>query len=233
MRNPRMGCLVLVGLLAVFVLVFFNSGPQAGVVQPSGGIDGSSAGGGGAAGGADGELEPLGGLDGDGGDLESLDGDDDGDGVSLDLGGDDSDADSGSDGELGELTDVIETQVSDVNYEVMEAYNQGDSIFDEVMADGQFVVVTLDIENSGDVPLTYLGANMVDDLGQEYSYIPEAIPYIEEDQVCEGVALEPGESRVCQMVYDINSDASAVGIILTDLNLLGAEEEIVELQGLP
>lgn len=237
MRNSRMGCLVVLGLLALFVMVFFNGGQrgvpiQSDIENASGGAD-SADGTSGDSGAGDG-LEPLGDLDDEG----SGDGSGDDSGVSLDLDGDDSDAGNGSGsdsaGGLGELTEAFETQVSDVKYEVIDAYNQGDNIFDEVMAaNGQFVVVTLGLENAGSTPLTYLGANMVDDLGQEYSYIPEAMPYIEEEEVCENITLEPGDSRVCKMVYDIDDDASAVGIVLTDLNLLGGEEETVELPGLP
>lgn len=226
MRNPRMGCLVVLGLLALFVLVFFNGGRQDGAVQLPSDMNGTMDGGTGmdsngnsdSSTGGDGELEALGDMDESDGNLGSLDG---------------SDGDGGSGAGLGELSEVIETQVSDVGYEVFEAFTAGESIDDLDAATGQFVVVSMALENRGDVPLTYLGSNMVDDRGQEYSYISEAIPYIEDDAVCENVTIEPGEERVCTMVYDVSSDASAVGLILTDLNLLGAEEETVELLGLP
>lgn len=229
MRNPRMGCLVVLGLLALFVIVFFNGGAQTGVVELPSDVSGTASGGNGGNG-ADGALEPLDGMDGEEGDLSgdlgSLDGED-GDGMDSDSSG------AGNGAGNGELSEVIETQVSDVNYEVFEAFTQGESIYELEAATGQFVVVSMAVENTGEFPLTYLGANMIDDRGQEYSYIPEAIPYIEDDAVCENITIEPGEERVCTMVYDVSNDASAVGLILTDLNLLGAEEETVELPGLP
>jgi len=235
MRNSRMGCLIF-GLLALFVIMFFNGGRNGGTIGVPSDVNESSSAGGSSSGGGMGEadgsgLEPLndgevaadgssGGMDGDAAD-----------GVSLDLDGDGSENDGSDDGS-GMLDGEVDAQVSDVRYSVLEAENYGSSI-ETLEADGEFVLVSLLMENTGDEPLTYFGANMIDDHGQEYSYVAEALELTADEEACEVVTIEPGEEQICTMVFDVNENANAVGLILTDLNLLGGEEEIVELTGLP
>ena len=218
MRN-KMGCLVF-GLLALLVITFFNGGGDSITELPTDVIETSGAENTGNDG--DGGFEPLGDLDTeDDGmliELEPVDG--------AEAGG------TGSDGSLGVLSGEIDAQVSDVQYAVLEATNEGSTI-DTLEADGEFIVVRLLMANSGTEPLTYFGANMVDDHGQEYSYVSNALEYIVDEEACEVVTIEPGEEQICTMVYDVNDDANAVGLILTDLNLLGGEEVVIELTGLP
>lgn len=241
MRNSKMGCLIF-GLLALFVIIFFNGGRNVDLTGvPSDVNESSSVGGGGSGEGDSSELEPL--SDGDLGD--EVDGDAV-DGVSLDLEGDDSAGNGaggdGSDGSSGALDGEVDAQVNNVRYSVLEAENYGSliemenadgKIVETLDADGEFVLVRLLMENTGDEPLTYFGANMIDDHGQEYSYVADALTYTADEEVCDTVTIEPGDEQICTMVYDINDNANAIGLILTDLNLLGGEEEIVELTGLP
>lgn len=230
MRN-KMGCLVF-GLLALLVIMFFNGGGNQVAESPSD-VSERSTDGGSADEGGSGALEPLGDLDAGGDESE---GDDSSGGVSLDLesvdGSDEGSATDGLGGNVGVLSGEPGAQVSDVRYTVLEATNKGHT-YDTLEADGEFIVVSLQMENTGTEPLTYLGANMIDDHGQEYSYVPEGLDYIFDEEVCEAVTIEPGEERICTMFYDVNEDANAIGLILTDLNLLGGEESVVELTGLP
>lgn len=223
MRN-RMGCLVF-GILALLVMVFFNGGGSPIAEVPSG-VEGTASGGMGES--DSGGLEPL-------GDLGELDAEDDGseEELSLDLESiDGADGESGDDAAVGMLTEEVTAQVSNVQYTVLDATNEGSTI-DTLEAEGEFILVSLLMKNNGSEPLTYFGANMIDDHGQEYSYISDALDYIVDEEACEVITIEPGEEQICTMVYDVNDDANAIGLVLTDLNLLGGEESVVELTGLP
>jgi len=132
----------------------------------------------------------------------------------------------------GKLAKAIDVQLSDVQYRILEATNEGTSI-DSLTAEGEFVAVRLAIANGGSGPLTFAGAKLIDEHGTEYSYTARAFPYTMDEEVCTMVTIAPTEERICTMVYDIDKRATRVSLHLTDLSLLSDESAVIELRGLP
>lgn len=57
----------------------------------------------------------------------------------------------------------------------------------------------------------------------------EALPYIVEEEACEVVTLAAGATQTCSAVYDVAAEATGLALLVSDLNMLGGEQQAVEL----
>lgn len=131
--------------------------------------------------------------------------------------------------------EVIEAQfapvdVNDVRWTVLEAAEIGEVIGEELESEnGTFVGVVFQVENMTSDPLTLVGLELVDSTDETYSYVSEALPYLDGDG-CETETLEPNTVLECTAIYDVYSDAEDLQAVLTDLNMLGGEQQLLDLE---
>ncbi len=131
--------------------------------------------------------------------------------------------------------EVIESQfapveVNDVRWTIMEAGEIGEVLADELEAEnGSFFGVVFQVENMTSDPLTLVGLDLVDSENETYNYVSEALPYLDGDG-CETETLEPNTVMECTAIYDVYSDAVDLQAVLTDLNMLGGEQELLDLE---
>jgi|GEM_PF-1591400 len=125
--------------------------------------------------------------------------------------------------------------VNDVRWSILGAENYGDVIegdgetIEDLYAEGDLIVVRYELENQSDSELTFMGMDLTDDQGEQYSYLSDAAPFIEEAELCEVVNLMPGDIQTCTAVYDVSDDSTGIKAIVSDLNMLGGEQEMINL----
>ncbi|MEZ4707207.1 MAG: hypothetical protein R3A44_08380 [Caldilineaceae bacterium] len=123
----------------------------------------------------------------------------------------------------------IEATLNDVHWTIIEAADVTADLGDEISHNGKLVGVRYTIENLTSDPLTSLGMELTDDAGNKYSYLSDALPYIEEPEACETETIEPDASITCTAIYDVADDAADLRAVVTDLNMLGGESEEIAL----
>jgi hypothetical protein len=139
-------------------------------------------------------------------------------------------------GEEASITEAGESiDVNDVRWTILQAVELGDylesesDVVDDLRATGRLLAVRFQLENLGEDPLTFVGMEVADAQGGQYTYLSEALPFIIDEEACQMEELEPGVAITCTAIYDVNVDATGLQVVLTDLNLLGGEELFVDL----
>lgn len=131
--------------------------------------------------------------------------------------------------------EVIEAQfapvdVNDVRWTVLEAAEIGEVIGEELESEnGTFVGVVFQVENMTSDPLTLVGLELVDSTDETYGYVSDALPYLDGDG-CETETIEPNTVLECTAIYDVYGDAEDLQAVLTDLNMLGGEQQLLDLE---
>lgn len=121
-------------------------------------------------------------------------------------------------------------EINDVRWTILEADEIGEVLADELESEnGTFVGVVFQVENLTDDPLTLVGLDLIDSTDETYNYLSEALPYLDGDG-CETETLEPNTVLECTAIYDIFSDAEDLQAVLTDLNMLGGEQHLLDLE---
>jgi hypothetical protein len=126
--------------------------------------------------------------------------------------------------------------VNDVGWTILQAVELGgilesdSDVIDDLTATGRLVGVRFTVENLGEVPLTFVGMDVVDDEGRKYAYLSDGLAFIIEEEACEIEELEPATIITCTAIYDAGADAAGLQAVLTDLSLLGGEEVPVDLE---
>jgi hypothetical protein len=126
--------------------------------------------------------------------------------------------------------------VNDVRWTLLQAVELGDGLESEsdevpdLVAAGRLIGLRFEVENLGEEPLTFVGIQVVDAQGREYTYLSEALPFIIDEEACQMEDLEAGTAITCTALYDVAQDASGLQGVLTDLSLLGGEEILVDLE---
>lgn len=202
-NTVRMGCLVVLGIIAFMVVApMFNGGDQTeqpGVVEPVEQQEVAEEGG--EVDAQDAEAEAAAEADGE--------------------------AEAASDGDAAELG--IETTVNDVRWTIIEAADVTADLGDDLSPEGKLIGVRFTVENLTGEPLTMLGLELTDDAGNSYSYLSDGLQFIEEAEACETETIEPESSVTCTAIYDVAADADELRAVVTDLNMLGGEREEIPL----
>ncbi|MEZ4664740.1 MAG: hypothetical protein R2911_44985 [Caldilineaceae bacterium] len=135
-------------------------------------------------------------------------------------------ADDGADsaGDMG-----IEATLNDVHWTIIEAADVTADLGGEIAHNGKLIGVRYMIENQTGDPLTSLGMELADGAGNSYSYLSDALPFIEDAEACETETIEPDASITCTAIYDVADDAEDLRAVVTDLNMLGGESEEIPL----
>lgn len=121
-------------------------------------------------------------------------------------------------------------EVNDVRWTVLEAAEIGEVIGEELESEnGTFVGVVFQVENMTSDPLTLVGLELVDSTDETYGYVSEALPYLDGDG-CETETIEPNTVLECTAIYDVYGDAEDLQAVLTDLNMLGGEQQLLDLE---
>lgn len=121
-------------------------------------------------------------------------------------------------------------ELNGVEWTILEAGEIGEVLAEELESEnGTFVGVVYQVENQTSDPLTLVGLDLVDSTDEKYSYSSDALPYLDGDG-CETETLEPNSVIECTAIYDVYSDAEDLQAVLTDLNMLGGEEQLLDLE---
>lgn len=135
----------------------------------------------------------------------------------------------------GDGAEAVESQfapveVNDVRWTILEAGEIGEVLAEELESEnGTFVGVVYQVENQTSEPLTLVGLELVDSADETYGYVSDALPYLDGDG-CETETLEPNTVIECTAIYDVYNDAEDLQAVLTDLNMLGGEQELLDLE---
>lgn len=204
------GCMMFLIIGAVVVFFMMSNGGLGGLLG-GGQIPGAQAPGGGQDSSSGGVLEPQNGEQ--GGLLEQVQNDD---------------GDVGAEDAVEAMFDPVE--LNGVEWTIMEAGEIGEVLADELESEnGTFVGVVYQVENQTSDPLTLVGLDLVDSTDEKYSYVSDALPYLDGDG-CETETLEPNSVIECTAIYDVYSDAEDLQAVLTDLNMLGGDELLLDLE---
>ncbi|MFC2037833.1 hypothetical protein ACFLYD_07725, partial [Chloroflexota bacterium] len=126
--------------------------------------------------------------------------------------------------------------VNDVRWTLLQAVELGDGLESEgdevpdLVATGRLIGLRFEVENLGEEPLTFVGVQVVDAQGREYTYLSEALPFIIDEEACQVEDVAAGAAITCTALYDVAQDASGLQGVLTDLSLLGGQEILVDLE---
>ncbi|MEM7535240.1 MAG: hypothetical protein AAF639_23890 [Chloroflexota bacterium] len=128
-----------------------------------------------------------------------------------------------------------EIMVEDVRWAFLDAFNQGATIegggsLDDLKAEGTFVLVTIEVTNTGEEDLTFIGLDLYDSSETKYVFSADALSYVVEEEACNVVPLAPEASQICTYVYDV--PAAVVGELMamvSNLSLTGDQVKYVAL----
>ena len=139
-------------------------------------------------------------------------------------------ADAAIEGGAAGASDVgVEATLNDVHWTIIEAADVTAELGGDLSHNGKLVGVRYTIENLSGDPLTTLGMELTDDAGNQYSYLSDALPYIEDAEACETETIEPDASITCTAIYDVADNAQDLRAVVTDLNMLGGESDEIPL----
>lgn len=124
---------------------------------------------------------------------------------------------------------LFEQTVNDVHWTILEADYLGDSLAGGALSEnGEFVGVVYQIENLSDSPITLIDLQLVDGDNNTYSFSLDTSQSLEDG--CNNVTLQPDSPVLCTAIFDVPSDASDLHALLTDFNMLGGAEELLDLE---
>ncbi len=128
--------------------------------------------------------------------------------------------------------------VGDIKWQLLAAESTGQTLesdnafMPKMTTTGQFIRVDFSIQNAGKTAVTYMGIDLIDSRGSIYEPSNDALMLIAAGRQCIFEQVNPGVVRTCTVVYEVPLDATELNIQFSDLNMMGAQTENVEL-GLP
>lgn len=129
-----------------------------------------------------------------------------------------------------QATDLgIEVRVKDIHWTIIEVADVTGDLGNVVAHNGKLIGVRYKVKNLTDTLLTSQGLELTDDVDNKYSYLSDALSYIEDVEACETETIEPNTAKLCTSIYDVPNDVTGLRIVVTDLNMLGGKTQEIPL----
>jgi len=122
--------------------------------------------------------------------------------------------------------------VGKVRWKVLEAQDLGDQLesdnqfIDPLTTSGRFILVRLEVENNATESRTFTEGDITDDQGRTFGNNSDAIPFIEDGELCVLEQINPNITKICTAIYEVPGDASGLKLVVGDLAPFGDEAEI-------
>ena len=125
--------------------------------------------------------------------------------------------------------------VGDVRWKILSAENLGNQLLsdnqfvDPLNTAGKFIKVRFEIENRSKDMQSFLGFDLVDSQGREFTASSDAIMFIDNNESCILENLNPNLPKVCTVIYEVPAGASGLKAYVGDLSMFGGAEAMIEL----
>lgn len=125
--------------------------------------------------------------------------------------------------------------IDDIAWTLLDAVYLGETLesdTDEIadlVANGRLIGIRFTLTNQGEELHTFIGLDLVDSTGERTSYMGDSLDFIIDEEACDLIELEPGDTVTCTAIYDIPVESNGLQAAFNNLSLIGGEEKLVDL----
>jgi hypothetical protein len=125
--------------------------------------------------------------------------------------------------------------VGEVRWKMLTAENLGNQLvsnnqfIDPLNTAGKFIKVRFEIENRSKDMQSFIGFDLIDSQGREFTSSSDAFMFIDGNEACVLVNLNPNLPKTCTAIYEVPADATGLKAYVGDLSIFGRAEAQIEL----
>lgn len=128
-----------------------------------------------------------------------------------------------------------DVRVSDVRWKVLEAADLGATLTGGRGSEGEkttagcWVRVRFEFENLSSDMQSFSGLNVIDSQGREFTASSDVFSFVPEEEWCSFENVNPNVPKICTNLFEVPANATGLKLVVTDLEMFGAEEAEVDL----
>jgi hypothetical protein len=125
--------------------------------------------------------------------------------------------------------------VGEVRWKMLEAQDLGNQLVSDnqfiepLNTAGKFIRVRFEIENRSKDMQSFIGFDLVDSQGREFTSSSDALMFIDNSETCILENLNPNLPITCMVIYEVPADATGLKAYVGDLSMFGGAEAKIEL----
>ncbi len=123
--------------------------------------------------------------------------------------------------------------VGTVRWKVVRADVLGSTMdaefFGPAETSGQFVQVTVEIENVGSDCATLFGVELIDKRARSFATYGDQYYFIPANQSCALETLNPNLTKTCTFIFEVPGDVERLRLKATDLEIVNPELKLIDL----